>query len=203
MRPVPATTGDDTLADSKRCVVEYFKRIPTPLYAIVDSAHDHRYITAFLQKAGCNHCALFGKELAELTDGRGPYLVCLSPGEGFLESLIGKAWGRSWGIYLTGAVDLRSLRRHLARLVSVKIEGDKTALFRFYDPRILQPYLTICSQEELESFFGSIKSFYLESDDGRALIQFSYESAGDQKGLTRLTHRASYGSKAPVSPVNL
>jgi len=166
---------DDVLAERRRCIVECFYTITTPLYVIVDSAHDHRGITSFVGKNPLNYCALFGKQLVEITDGRGPYLAALSVGDGFLESLIDKAWGKSWCIFLTGTVDLPTLRRHLARLVSVKIDEGNVALFRFYDPRVLRHYLPTCLPDELNRFFGPITSFYTESGNGENLIRFSLD----------------------------
>jgi hypothetical protein len=169
-----------------RAIVRHFRVLPAPLYAVLDSGHEHRYITSFLENSGCEYCCLYGKRLSELTDGRGPYLVALSPQSEFLDLLINSTWGKSWGIYLTAAVAFRQLQRHLTRVVSVATDRGRIGLFRFYDPRVLNDYLPGCSGGQLEDFFGPISSFYLESYDAHELIRFSRVPACSNAEVTFL-----------------
>jgi hypothetical protein len=194
------TPGSGPGESLSRAVISHFRTLSTPLYAILDSGHAHRRITSLLDKSGCEHCSLYGKRLYDFTDGRGPYLIALPPQTDFLELLIDSAWGKSWGIYLTAAVAFRPLQRHLARKVSVTIDRGRTGLFRFYDPRVLNDYLPGCSARQLEDFFGSISSFYLESYDAHELIRLSLLPACGNAEATYLSRSApltSLNSRTP------
>lgn len=171
----------------KRAIIDHLRSLRTPLYAILDSAHAHHCITTLLEKSGCEYCCLYGKRLYEFTDGRGPYLVGIHTENDMIELLVGSAWGRSWGIYLTGAVAFRPLRRHLARMVRVTTDGGNMGLFRFYDPRVLNGYLPGCSTRQVEEFFGPVSSFYLESYDSNELIRFSRAPACGNQGPLSLS----------------
>ena len=80
-------------------------------------------------------------------DGKGsllpisPYLVKLSLDDDLLWWLLDEGQGKSWGIYLCSQAELTSLQHHLFCLLSVRgLEGDKL-YFRYYDPRVLRPFL--------------------------------------------------------------
>lgn len=168
-------------------VHEFFSRFNKPLYSLIDTARDRRTFS-LIEESGCEYQILYGKELALTMDGRGPHLISLNPGTPFLERLIKAGWGNSWGIFITGPTDLKAVRRHLRRLLSVKLDDGRQALFRFYDPRILRDYLPSCTDDELAHFFGPIDSIYLESDTGRELLYVSYDRSPQMEPLqsTRL-----------------
>ena len=44
-------------------------------------------------------------------------------------------------------------------------------LFRFYDPRVLVPFLMTCAIEELNMIFGPVKYFFAESFDKSELCR--------------------------------
>ncbi|GFO57535.1 hypothetical protein GMSM_45420 [Geomonas sp. Red276] len=154
--------ANQLFADPIEDLPAFFNRLRLPLYAVVDSARDRRLLP-LLEDSGCEFRILYSDGLASLMDGRGPYIVALSQGGDFLRRLVAEAWGKSWGIFLTSSADLAAVRRHLRRLLSVRLPDGRPALFRFYDPRILRDYLPTCYEMELGKFFGPLHAIYLES----------------------------------------
>jgi len=155
-------------------VHRFFCDLDKPLYAVIDTARDRRTFS-LLEKADCAYQGVYPEGFYLAMDHRGPHLVALRPESSFLGELIAFGWGKSWGIYLTGPSDIAVVRRHLRRLISVKLEDGRQALFRFYDPCVLRDYLPSCSGEELESFFGPCSAVYLESRSGCEIVRFSRE----------------------------
>lgn len=55
------------------------------------------------------------------------------------------------------------LRKHFRRFTRIEFENDgRIVSFRFYDPAVLRIYLTHCTPEELDAFFGPIRFFLAE-----------------------------------------
>ena len=49
--------------------------------------------------------------------------------------------------------------------LTVMTEKKKKLLFRYYDPRVLRPYLPSCTPAELQTFFGPIDQYVIEGED--------------------------------------
>ena len=60
--------------------------------------------------------------------------------------------------------DLRTMRNHFRKLLTVYDPNGKPLLFRYYDPRVLRVYLPTCNAEELATIFGPINSYLLEDE---------------------------------------
>lgn len=118
-----------------------------------------------------------GQPKAELTLFA-PYLVRLLPESKLLEKIVGKGWGKSWGIYLTCDLPFKDLRSHLRHFLMVMLPGGKQVYFRFYDPRVLRVYLPTCLPEEFNAFFGPAKYFLMEDEKAGALLRFSNAGRG-------------------------
>jgi hypothetical protein len=132
-----------------------------PLYAVLDAARD-RAVLKLLQS--------FGEEVQSLYDGRrgeqiadvAPHLVRVPAGSRLLEALLREGWGKSWGIFALCDASFAELRRHLRRFLVVQTEDRSELYFRFYDPRVLRPFLESANDEERRAFFGPISEFLLE-----------------------------------------
>jgi hypothetical protein len=48
-------------------------------------------------------------------------------------------------------------------------------MFRYYDPRVLRVYLPTCQPNELRTVFGPIRSYLVEGEDGKSLIEFEFD----------------------------
>lgn len=149
------------------------------LYAVLDAARDPA-VLKLLQG--------FGEEVQSLYDGRrgeqladvAPYLVRVPAGSKLFEALLREGWGKSWGIFALCDASLAELRRHLRRFLVVQTEDRSALYFRFYDPRVLRPFLESANEEQHRAFFGPISAFLLE---------------GRRRGT--VLRRARFGPEAP------
>lgn len=147
-------------------------------FVILDAARAGRVLRV-LKATNLEHRILYEGQIDPLIAEVAPYLVRLPRGSGDTRRLVDAAWGNSWGVFFHSLADLDPLRRHLRGFLTVLTEKKKKLLFRFYDPRVLRPYLPSCTPAELHTFFGPIDQFVLEGeDDPRKAIVHEREGAG-------------------------
>ncbi len=178
------TTGSDAtlvghvLQDPLHLAVEsHLASHHDPLFAILDAARDPQIYAMILEcKEPCLslYSGMKGEELLPLP----PYLVSLKCDSEFFDSLIRDGWGRSWGIFLMCDRPIEEIRKHLRRLLLVKTENGTQLLFRFYDPRVLRPFLATCTREELKEFFGPLKRILMEGAEPNQICQLSLGAQG-------------------------
>jgi|SRR5215213_375161 len=102
-----------------------------------------------------------------------PYLVRLAPEADFTDWVIGQGWGNHWGIFAVTHEDLRAMRRHFRTFLMVYDEAGKPLYFRYYDPRVLRPYLPTCNGGELSQIFGPVLYYLLEDEEPASALRFS------------------------------
>lgn len=169
--PAPESTGPGAILNVLRAE-------PSPLFAILDAARDP---LVYLRIHECREVnqSLYKGGSPELTFVA-PYLVSLPKDSPFLDALVHESWGGAWGVFLASRLPFDDLRKHLRRLLMVELDGDdggpRNALFRFYDPRVLRPFLPTCTPDECASFFGPIDRFYVE--DGPRWLAFDAPPSG-------------------------
>jgi hypothetical protein len=54
----------------------------------------------------------------------------------------------------------------------VRTDAGQRLLFRFYDPRVLGPFLPTCDAAQLREMFGPVTAYMTESPDGNAVLSF-------------------------------
>ncbi len=153
-----------------------------PLYALLDAARDPAVLPC-LRASGEPFESLYagrrGRQLAEVA----PYLTLVSAGSPILEAMARAGWGRSWGFFLVAPAPLAEVRRHLRRFLTVEDEEGEALTFRFYDPRVLRPFLAAATDGERRAFFGPITTFLVEDrdvGDGSACAALlSFERGGE------------------------
>jgi hypothetical protein len=102
-----------------------------------------------------------------------PYLIKIEADSPFTDWLIQSNLGKPWGIFLVAPADLRILRQHFRRFLTVyRQDTGKPLLFRYYDPRVLRSYLPACNPEELSAFFGPVERFILDASAPETLLEF-------------------------------
>ncbi len=141
-----------------------------PLFAVLDAARDPA-ILKLLHDSGEQVQSLYdgrrGEQLADVA----PYLARVPAGSSLFEALLREGWGRSWGILLACEEPFAELRRHLRRFLVVQTEDRSALYFRFYDPRVLRPFLASASDEQRREFFGPVSAFLLEGRGRRTLLR--------------------------------
>ena len=179
MNPLSIATGDPAatpreeapLPEARQRLFEILTSTPEPLYAVLDAARDLKALN-WPKESGEEYQSLYDGDSARDLEMFAPCLVRFSKPSPLLRKLVAKAWGQSWGIYLTSAASFPDLRKHFRHFLMAEIEGGKTVYFRFYDPRVLRIYLPTCTPQEIRQFFGPVGSFLLEDEDASRLLRF-------------------------------
>ncbi len=171
--------GSDSLAPPDADVVLAFSRCWSGrLYAVLDAAREPR-VMEFLRGSGLRYESLFDGWARTVMAAAGPHLVAL-PRQGLAtRRLIERGWGRGWGVLLVSHEGFAETRRQLRRLLTARVPGGGTALFRFYDPRLLPAFLASCEREERDRVFGRVEGFLCEDSDGGTGVLTLNRRVGD------------------------
>ncbi len=74
--------------------------------------------------------------------------------EWIVDTLAGTPWGY---LLLTGDdCSLISIRRHLRKFLLVTLPDGQEVFFRFYDPRLISPFIDAATESNLKEFFGPV-----------------------------------------------
>ena len=133
-------------------------------FAILDAARAGR-VMRLLKSGGLEYRVLYEGEIDPLIAEVAPYVVMLPKKSPEVRRLGEDAWGNAWGVFLASRSSIDVLRRHLRIFLTVMTEKKKKLLFRYYDPRVLRPYLPSCTPAELQTFFGPIDQYVIEGED--------------------------------------
>jgi pSer/pThr/pTyr-binding forkhead associated (FHA) protein len=167
--PVPATPQERLLA--------LLRGELQPLYALLDAAVEPDVLKV-LYESKEERQSLFEGVLGARLVHFAPHLVRLPKESPLLETLVQKAWGKNWGIYIACARPLAELRAHLRQFLEVRVPGNREMHFRYYDPRILRVFLPTCLPDEINQFFGPVKYFVTEDKNPDVLLRFSNNGHG-------------------------
>jgi hypothetical protein len=141
------------------------------LYGVVDAAQDVDFALDAERRFGLPMRMLFKGEAAQYMREVAPYLIPIPLDSEYLDAWA-KRWGRNVGILLTSAADPNTVLRHLREIFVVKDEAGQEYFFRFYDPRVLRPYLPVCTAEEIRQFLGPIRVLLVEGSETGSLLRF-------------------------------
>jgi hypothetical protein len=140
------------------------------LYAILDAARDKRIYPGLQRLAAAEQILpLYQGQAAIEFAAAAPYLVCLGTSDRVFDWIWQEGWGETWGIFLWALVTPDVLRAHFRRLTVVRTEQGMQLLFRFYDPRVLQPFLGTCDVRQLHEMFGPVVQFAVDANRGRSI----------------------------------
>src|SRR5579864_2006195 len=104
-----------------------------PLYALLDAAVEPDVLKVLYESKEERESLFEGAQGAQLVHFA-PHLVRLPQNSRLLETLVRKAWGKNWSIFIVCAKSLQELRAHLRQLLVVNVPGNRQMQFRFYDP---------------------------------------------------------------------
>jgi len=144
------------------------------VWMIVDAARDSRVFSMLLD-SHLEYSCLYSGPLQPELELAAPYLVQLDYDSRATRRLIQQAWGNNWGVFLRSDARLESLRRHLRGLLVVRDTRGNRLVFRYYDPRVLRPYLPTCTADELRTVFGPIQCFWVEEEDPLLAVEFLFD----------------------------
>jgi len=157
----------------KEQLEKYLFRKDSHTYAVLDGASVPDLPVKLYELNAVNVCLYRGELPADLVYVA-PYLVHLYPGTAFTDWLLAECWGKHWGIFAQSPYSLTGMRKHFRLLLTVSDENGDPMLFRYYDPRVLPPFLLTCERDELEAIFGAVKYYFAESADTKQLFRFHF-----------------------------
>lgn len=132
-------------------------------YAVLDACNQPLVIDKSEELGDIASVCLYGGKAREQFRLIAPYLFRLDQEllQWILDGIAMQPW---WGILLLGPPALSEVRQQLLRYLKVQDYNRQSLYFRFYDPRILPPFLQACSSTEICDFFGPIQSFIVQVD---------------------------------------
>jgi len=145
------------------------------VYAVIDGASVPDLRMELYNRQPESIC-LFSGELEPDMAEVAPYLIHLQVGTEFTNWLIERGWGNHWGIFALSRGEMRDMRNHFRRFLTVHTSEGKPMRFRYYDPRVMRRYLPTCNREDLAVLFGQVDSYFLEDEDPHTMLSFHAES---------------------------
>jgi hypothetical protein len=142
----------------------YLFRDDAYTYAVLDGASVPN-LPNQLFELGPQHSCLYRGDLSDEMVHVAPYMVLLQQDSDFCNWLFSECWGKHWGVFAQSPVSPEGMRRHLRSILIVDDDLGNPLLFRYYDPRVLVPFLVTCTLDELNFVFGQIKYLFAESFD--------------------------------------
>jgi hypothetical protein len=164
-------------AEQQTRALAFFAQQKLPLYALLDAARDPDVLDVLAVNEAVYYSLYDGPEGEKLEDVA-PYLVEVRSRSPLLETLVRAHWGKSFGIYGLALADFKTLRRHFRRFLMVEDEQGKRMHFRFYDPRVLRPFLPALPPSEARDFFGPLSQFIVESEEPGTAWSYELDSGG-------------------------
>jgi hypothetical protein len=144
------------------------------LYAIVDSARNEEVFRHFLT-GNVIYRSLYEGTMDEQSWRVSGFLVDCNKDSTLFQWITTNAWGESGCIFFTSHASFNTIFKHFQKFNRVYLENDEVVFFRYYDPRVLRIYLPTCTRNEIETFFGEIKNFFIESENQGEIRVFRKE----------------------------
>jgi Domain of unknown function (DUF4123) len=126
-----------------------------PLVPILVKQLEERAASLYRGKAELEHAAI------------APYLISVDIRR--LAWIQENLWGQAWGFFAAAQHDLVKVRTHFRKFLMVDGPEGKELYFRFYDPRVLQPFLESADASKVVSFYGPVDVYVIVDGDGLIL----------------------------------
>jgi hypothetical protein len=159
------------MKDQSESIKQEIFREGAATFAILDGASVPGLLDKLAQwhpEAECLYRGEIKPDLAKVA----PYLVLMEQEAEFAQWVLSEGWGNHWGIFAIAEADLRTMRQHFRRFITVHDESGKPLLFRYYDPRVLRVYLPTCNAAELAEIFGPVVCYVAEGEQPGMALRF-------------------------------
>jgi hypothetical protein len=142
------------------------------LYAVIDSAHCPE-APGKLRTLGVEHEIVhhYRDAIPPVMEPQLPRVVRCEKKSEFVRWLFGEVWGKGWMVLAVSRAQLRTVARHLCRMLMVETEEGEELFFRFYDPDVLRPFVPTCTPEQVTLFYGPILRFVMEGE-GNQIVSY-------------------------------
>lgn len=154
------------------------------VYAVMDGAMIDG-LPGRLAQAAPDAACLFEGALDPMLSAAAPWLVKLDPGSAATQMALREGWNGHWGIVLLtdAAIDLRTVRAHLRRVLRVRAPDGSSMLFRFYDPRAFRTVVPTLDAQSRREFFGPIHGAYVEARSAESVLFFARDGKAEPRAL--------------------
>lgn len=127
------------------------------LLVMLDGAHIPN-LHIMLRELNIQNLPLFRESPEENILHVTPFLARFSPSEIFLHWMTMNQTVLETALFCTSTEPLEQTHAHLRRFLLVKDDTGRQMYFRFWDPRVIQPFLKSATPEERRWFCGPIRS---------------------------------------------
>jgi len=148
------------------------------LYAIVDAGIYREFIDV-LDIENPKHRILFKDAFVQEYENVAPYIITLDRDDAFTEELITKGYGQTWLTFVVSRQDMPTLAFDLRERINIYSEKhEKEVIFRFYDPRNIERYFKMLTEEEIQELFTDINGViaYVDLEDTSKLNLFASQT---------------------------
>lgn len=144
----------------------------TPAYMLVDAARHHLIHPKIVQSGRRDTC-LHESSCAPDIEEVGAHLIELEQGDALSEWLIEQAPDKSWGIFIRSGSDNEYVKSQLRELLQAELPDGRVVWFRYYDPRVLMPFLGGCGSVELKMIFDQIEQIVVAEEGQVQVLSYS------------------------------
>ena len=132
------------------------KREAERLYVVLDPAGSSAILAGVLKLGPLRARCLFEGNAQREQWSVAPYLLELDPD--VIRWLVGEVWREPWGIVISTRAPMDEVYEHLGSLLFVEDEAGNPLFFRYYDPRVLEPFIESCTDQELRELTGPLEA---------------------------------------------
>ena len=125
-------------------------------YVVLDPAGSSAILAGVLKLGPLRARCLFEGNAQREQWSVAPYLLELDPD--VIRWLAGEIWQEPWGIVVSTQAPMDDVYEHLGSLLFVEDEAGNPLFFRYYDPRVLKPFVEICTDQELRELMGPLEA---------------------------------------------
>jgi hypothetical protein len=137
------------------------------LFAVVDPC-DAPTVLQRIIELGDAAVSLFEGAAAARAWAVAPRLAAVTPP--LLAWIMTELAATPWGIFVVAPLPLADVRRQLRRVQVVRDPAGHDLFFRFYDPRVLPPFLASCTPAQIAAFFGPLTAIGVVTPARAALL---------------------------------
>lgn len=128
------------------------------LLVFLDAAHVQN-LHVMLRELNVQHLPLFRESPQENIIHVTPFIARFSPSETFLHWMTMNPVVLETALVCTSTAPLDQTHAHLRRFLLTKDDTGRQVYFRFWDPRVISPFLQSSTPEERRWFCGPIRAF--------------------------------------------
>lgn len=161
------------------------------LYALVDVARDGEMLE-LLNESGEHFCALDEAAEPDTPGETAPVVLEFSAGSPLLGELVERAWGHGACVFFSSEAPFEEVYAHWLRQVEYDEDGSVTSA-RVWVPEVLGELLAGLQEAEVSAFFGPVKAFLAEDEEGTGLVRWAEGGAG--VGSERVELATSAGTR--------